>query len=150
RRGIEALQRVAPPPAPARLPQTLDKVKILFLGANPSELTARALGVEVRDIELALRRAEMGDRFQLEQAWAVRAVDLQECLLRHKPHVVHFSGHGSPDGKIIVNDEEERPFAVPPAALARTFKLLRGNIRCVVLNACASKPQAEAIAEHID
>ena len=28
--------------------------------------------------------------------------------------------------------------------------MLKDNIRCVVLNACYSKPQAEAIAQHID
>ncbi len=43
-----------------------------------------------------------------------------------------------------------REFAVPPDALSRLFAILRDNLRCVVLNACYSEPQAQAIAAHID
>lgn len=175
RRGLAKLGIPAPPPPPephrtdaAKLnargafeggyvtamealpPARPSKVKLLFMGANPSNLTARALGAEVRDISDALRKADMGDRFEIAHAWAVRVSDLHQCLLEHKPTIVHFSGHGTPDGKIIVEDAQGQSRAVPPAALTRLFEILRDNIRCVVLNACSSQPQAEAIARHID
>jgi hypothetical protein len=39
---------------------------------------------------------------------------------------------------------------VSPRALSQLFSVLKDNIRCVVLNACYSEQQAQAIAEHID
>jgi formylglycine-generating enzyme required for sulfatase activity len=62
---------------------------------------------------------------------------------------VHFSGHGSADGEIILADGRGEPHAVTPEALAETFRLLRGDLRCVVINACHSGPQADAIAHHV-
>lgn len=78
--------------------------------------------------------------------------DLQELLLRHQPHIVHFSGHGSSAGQLLLEDDRGRDFAVPPDAPSRLFAILRDRdrVRCVVLNACYSEPQAQAIAAHID
>jgi len=97
-----------------------------------------------------LRLSERRDDFLLEQEWAVRVSDLQGHLLRHQPHIVHFSGHGSEDGAIILEDQNGRSRPVSPEALKRLFTTLKDNIRCVVLNACFSQIQAKAIAESIE
>jgi hypothetical protein len=133
-----------------RAVQQSGRVTILFLGANPSNLTERALGHEVREIVERLRAADLRDCFEIVQAWAVRTSDLQQCLLRHRPVIVHFSGHGTLDGQIMLEDKQGRAMAMSTSAIARLFEILRDNIRCVVLNACASKVQAEAIAKYID
>ena len=125
------------------------KIKILFLAANPTDLTRLRLDEEVRGIDEALRRAQYRDDFDLEQLSAVRANDLQGVLLRHQPHIVHFSGHGSDAGEVCLEDDFGRAYAVPPDALSNTFRVLRDNIKCVVLNACFSARQAEALAGHI-
>jgi hypothetical protein len=142
-------------------------IKILFLAANPSDTNHLRLDEEVRAIDQALRKAKYRDDFELEQHWAVTASDLQEALLRHEPHIVHFSGHGSQKGEIILESSDMRgqsrreislsesptsskPGYVSAKALANTLAILKDNIRCVVLNACYSKIQAEAIGEHID
>jgi hypothetical protein len=137
-------------PAPARSARAPGPAKILFLAANPSDTTRLALDREVREIEHRLRKTEMRDAFTLEQAWAVRREDLQECLLRHKPSIVHFSGHGSDTGELLLDDASGQAKPVEKKALANLFRLLRRNIRCVVLDACFSEPQAAAIAENID
>lgn len=155
------------------------KIKILFLGANPSTTTHLALGDEVREIMQRLRAAHQGEQFELVQEWAVRVGDLQQALLRHRPQIVHFSGHGrgegdafsrsgpisnsdremlsyedprtdEADGAILVEDDtpgKVRP--LPASALANLFKIV-GGIRCVVLNACHSAVQADAICEHVE
>ncbi len=122
--------------------------KILFLAANPRGTPTLQLGAEARGIDEAL--AGCRDRFELVQAHAVRVGDLQELLRRHDPDIVHFSGHGSEEGELIFEDDAGRMRAVEVQALADTFSLLRGRIRCVVLNACFSERQAQAIAAHID
>ena len=128
----------------------LPVIKILFLAANPVDVPRLRLDAEARAIDRALRRAEFRDRFDIRQHWAVRATDLQECLLRHKPDVVHFSGHGSATSEIVLEDNLGNRHPVSVRALSRLFSVLKDNVRCVVLNACYSEPQARAIAEEID
>ena len=126
-------------------------MKILFLAVNPPTLNEPLrLDEETRAIDQVLRRSETGRTFDIEQHWAVRVGDLQELLLRHSPQIVHFSGHGTGEDGLIFEDEQGNPQLVPPQALARLFAILKGNIRCVVLNACFSVDQAEGIAEHIE
>jgi tetratricopeptide (TPR) repeat protein len=124
-------------------------IKILFLAANPKDTGQLRLDEEIRGIKQALRQAEFRDKFDIEQEWAVRVTELQGHLLNHKPDIVHFSGHGSKASEIILEDHDGFSQTVPARALSQLFKLLKDNIRCVVLNACYSKNQAEAIAKHI-
>lgn len=125
-------------------------IKILFLVANPTDKTRLRIDEESKAIKEALREAEFRDRFDIETEWAVRVTDLQKLLLRHKPHIVHFSGHGSEASEIILEDNSGRSQPVPSKALSNLFSILKDNIRCVVLNACYAEGQAMAIAEHID
>lgn len=125
-------------------------IKILFLASNPKNSIRLRLDEEMREIDRVLRQSEFRDRFVIQQHWAVRVADLQEFLLRHKPDIVHFSGHGSAASEIILEDHNGRPRPVSKRALSQLFSLLRENIRCVILNACYSQLQAQAISEHID
>lgn len=131
-------------------PETGAPVRILFLAANPKDTDQLRLGEEVRTIDERLRSTDRRDRLDLVQHWAVRVGDLSEVLLRHKPHVLHFSGHGSPEGAIILEDDRGRSNEVPAGALADLFGILDDNLHCVVLNACYTYPQADAIAANID
>lgn len=125
-------------------------IKILFLGANPTGTTQLALTQEVQAIKQHLRGADHGRQFQVEQEWAVKISDLNAALLRHRPDIVHFSGHGSPAGELILETESGTNAPVKPDALSNLFRILKRNIRCIVLNACFSAPQAGALAQHID
>lgn len=125
-------------------------IKILFLAANPKDTDRLRLDEEIREIDHALRQAKFRDEFDIEQHWAVRVAELQGLLLRHEPDVVHFSGHGSSKGEIVLEDGavgESQTTSL--RALSRLFELLNDNIRCVILNACYTKPQAEEIAKHV-
>jgi hypothetical protein len=130
------------------------KVRILFTAANPGGTSRLRLDREIKAIGEALRAGASRDLFDLDQAWAASSADLQDHLLRYKPHVVHLSGHGE-EGALIL----ERAFgggssveqhAASSQGLAELFSRARNDIRCVVLNACSSAPLAEKIAESID
>lgn len=125
-------------------------IKILFLAANPLNTDRLRLDEEMRAIDIALRQSEFRDQVDIRSHWAVRISDLQELLLRHQPDVVHFSGHGSDQTELILEDSTGTSQPVPASALRQLFSILNDNIRCVVLNACYSEPQAKAIAKHID
>jgi hypothetical protein len=128
-----------------------DKIKIVFLAANPVDAGFRPrLDEEAREIEKKIQAGTNRDRFELITQWAVRPGDLQEALLRHRPQIVHFSGHGNEDQGIILEDESGRMRAVSREALADLFDIFKKRVRVVVLNACYSKTQIEAFRQVID
>lgn len=136
---------------PAKAPEAapVQPLRILFLGASPRGAQPLRLDVEVREIDLAMRQAEFRERFDLCQQHAVRPADLQAALLRYRPEIVHFSGHGSADG-IYLEDDSGQVKKAQGEVIARILGVFKKKIRCVVLNACYSKDQAEAIAKDID
>lgn len=155
-RGGVTLGNAPPPPAgvPAPLPEAPATsggpvLRILFLGASPEGTPPLRLDQEIRAIDLALRQADFRERFDLRQQHAVRSTDLQGALLRHRPQILHLSGHGQADG-LYLEDEHGLRRKVPGSVLARILAVFKKQIRCVVLNACYSRDQAEAIAKDID
>lgn len=129
---------------------TMGAIKILFLSANPPSTNHLQLDKEVREITTKIRAAEFRDSLELVTRWAVRPDDLQQVLLEIKPHVLHFSGHGSPTDSIVLVDGNGKPKEVSKEALKHLLAILTDNLRLVVLNACYSRPQAEAITECIE
>jgi SMODS-associated and fused to various effectors sensor domain/CHAT domain len=126
------------------------KIKILFLSADPDNVVYRPhLGTEFRDIFSEIERSANRDQFQLESAWAVRTADLQGALMKHRPDMVHFSGHGAAEG-IFLEDEAGKKKIVPIQALAQLFELFKAHVRVVFLNACHTQFQLEAMKETID
>ncbi len=122
---------------------------ILFLASNPTNSARLRLDKEHRSIDERLRQAEHRT-FDLRSLWAVRAEDLQSALLRYKPQIVHFCGHGQQPSAIILEDQQGKSCAVQEKALRDLFKHFSNAVRCVILNACYSEAQARSISEHID
>ncbi|MFZ4664715.1 MAG: CHAT domain-containing protein [Caldilineaceae bacterium] len=125
-------------------------ITILFLKANPDDTTRLNIDDEIREIDKALQQAKLGKHFDLRVHGAVRIDDLQELFERYRPGIVHFSGHGSTTGEMILQDDQGKAITVPIDALSNLFGQFSDNIRCVVLNACHSDAQASAIARYID
>lgn len=126
------------------------KIKILFLAANPTDTSALRLGVEARQIGEMIAFGSKRDQFELIQQHAVRVGDLQRTLMTHEPHIVHFCGHGSRTEQLVFEDNQGTSTVVGKEVMVALFKILKDNLRVVVLNACFSKPQAEALTEIID
>jgi len=145
---------------------------ILVLAANPKGTNPLRLSEEARNIQTGLERSRYRDRFRTEQRWAVTPTDIRRALLDCRPQIVHFSGHGvgveipgheapssrnlslaagpemEPEG-LMFEDETGQPALVSGEALADLFALFADQLECVVLNACYSEAQANAIARHI-
>jgi hypothetical protein len=123
---------------------------ILLLASNPKDTTPLRLGEEAREIYNGLRGAKKRDDFVLQQVWAVRSEDVRRAMLDHEPQIVHFSGHGDGENGIAFEDNDGNTQLVSTDALANFFEAFSDSVECVVLNACYSEVQAQAIAEHID
>ncbi|MBE9201854.1 MULTISPECIES: AAA-like domain-containing protein [unclassified Nodularia (in: cyanobacteria)] len=124
--------------------------KILILSANPTNTSRLRLDEEVREIQAGLERSQCRDQFTIISKWAVRPDDLRRSLLDYQPQIVHFSGHGAGEQGLVLESKTGDAQLVNTDALARLFKLFQDTIECVLLNACYSEVQAEAIFQHID
>jgi hypothetical protein len=128
--------------------QTMVKT-ILVLSANPKNTEQLRLDQEMREITNGLERAQNRDEFILKQTWAARPVDARRAMLDYNPNIVHFCGHGAGEEGIALEDDYGQVKLVSSDALAGFFELFADKVECVVLNACYSEAQAEAIAKHI-
>lgn len=124
------------------------RLKILFLSANPLDQDRLALDHEIRSIKEKIRASEHRDLVEIISEWAVRPDDLLQALNEHRPHVVHFSGHGGTE-EILLCDRDGNAQPVSRRALEALFQTIKDNIQVVVLNACYSQAQAEAITQHV-
>jgi hypothetical protein len=131
-------------------PESSMKQKVLFLVANPVGTAQLDLAEESREIDQKIWEAEFRGSLELVPKFAARPEDLLRYLDRYRPEIVHFSGHGSKNEEIVFLDQQGRPAGVTKAALKQLFSTVKDNIRLVVLNACFSRPQAEAITQVID
>jgi hypothetical protein len=123
------------------------KLRIQFVNANAVPSAYLNIDREKRNIAEKLRLRDAAEVFDIP---AARLSDVIEALRTNKPTVVHFSAHGSPLDEIILLNERDEPKPLPRDVLPELFELHRGNIRLVVLNACFSSKQAEAIKEFVD
>ncbi|MEO9320323.1 MAG: CHAT domain-containing protein [Nitrososphaera sp.] len=114
---------------------------------------------EFKSIDYALRLGDFGREFELEQRNAVTLLELQEHMLRFRPNILHFSGHGSDQGRLIFENQNGGGDEAPSLAIASLFEILNSNrtpidptniLRCIVLSACYSLEQAEAISRYVD
>ncbi|MCU0566655.1 MAG: NACHT domain-containing protein [Oculatellaceae cyanobacterium Prado106] len=119
--------------------------KLLILSSNPR----RDLNLEreVSDLTTAVQRL---GKFEIRYGLGVRSQELPELLSEHNPQLVHFCGHGAGEKGLVFQDEQGRERFISTEILTRLFKTLADEINCVVLNACDSDQQAEAIATHIN
>jgi WD40 repeat protein len=155
---------------------TMRKHTILFLAANPSGIDPLALGEEARAIQAELERSDYRDCFEFETRWAVQPLDLLRELRKLKPTVVHFSGHGSLSAApgaagrtprrdvvpvagasvhesqrgLVFQSPDGRAQVVTAQALHDAFGAAGSSVKLVILNACYSDAQAEALRAHVD
>jgi CheY-like chemotaxis protein len=131
--------------------KTVAKTSILFLAAEPTNKVRLRLEKEFHKIKEELSKAKKRRHFALKSPeFSLRAQDITRAFLETEVQIVHFSGHGSAMGQLYFETEEGDALPVEPQILAELFKQFSGKIKCVILNACYSEMQAQAIVEHID
>jgi AAA-like domain/CHAT domain len=144
--------------------------KVLILAANPFQTVQLRLNKEVEEIRITLQLSGNREQFEIESRGAVSPDDLQEYLINIQPQIVHFSGHGIggiapeediatrkfvnkdanlPLSGLVFEDEMGQSQVVSGEALAKLFKLFNNHVECVLLNACYSEVQAQAIVQYI-
>ena len=123
-------------------------MKILILASNPRK--DLNLDEEIRHLQGVIERSKNREHLEVEVGLAVRPEDLQGLLLKHEPEIVHFCGHGTGQQGLVLQDDTRLEKLVSTDALSNLFELCSQWVKCVLLNACYSEVQANAIVQHID
>jgi CHAT domain len=121
-------------------------IRILFLPAHPS------YSQRIQDIKKIFEDILKGnpDKFQLITKDAIPIEKAIMILSKIKPDIIHFSGLESTEGGLIFRGSGRSFQKISPDRLDLLFGALEGNIRCVLLDACYDKYQADAISRYVD
>ena len=122
---------------------------ILILAASPRNLDILDQDIEIRVIREELAKSKLRDSFIIEVRQACRPRDILDSLLSLQPEIVHFSGHGSSTGELLLESTDREAQVVTGEALSQLFKGCADHVRCVVLSACYAQYQATAIKQNI-
>ena len=112
-----------------------DELRVLCLAAGPSDQCQLQLAAEHRAIVMAVRRSPRRVVPVLHPA--TRLDDIALRLLDARPDIVHFAGHGTPDGQLLFEDDHGLSSPVHIDRLARLFGAL-GRLQATVLTSCYS------------
>ena len=124
----------------------LDRVKILFLAANPRGTYQLRIDQEIRGITEEIDRSKDRENIEIVTRWAVRGRDVTRELMNTEPHFVHFAGHGGGgDESFVAENEAGEPEVLRVRGLVGAFKAVDGDIRCVVVNACSTRQLADGL-----
>lgn len=118
---------------------------ILFLAANPVELQPLQLGEECRAIEDGIRAATFREQIRFCSRWAARLDDLMQVLNEHSQSVLHFCGHGDGAQGLCFQSENGGTLSISADGLTRVIEAAGTSVAVIVLNACYSELQAQAL-----
>ena len=124
-------------------------VTVLLFASEPHDQKRIDLGAEIRDIMLTIAKTKYRDRITLKPWLATEPLDLIPNINEHQPHMIQFSGHGSPDGLLMMGP----PNRSQPLSADRLIQMLKWsaeNLRIVFFNICDSEDFARAAAQVVD
>lgn len=127
-----------------------DKIKILYLAANPRDTSHLRVATEARELNARIRQSLNRDVFEIVSFFAVRPQDLLRGLQEEKPHILHFSGHGTLDKEIVLETETGTSQPIDPQDLADLVDQFKTNLKVAVMSCCFGSRQAAALNQVLD
>lgn len=133
-----------------KLKEIPEKITVLFLAANPINTIPLRLDEEARTIQQRIRMSEYRESVVFESRWATRSADILQAINETNPTIVHFSGHGTDAGDLVLLNSDGTSKYVSKEAISLAMSTASDSIRLVVFNACFSEKQAESVVEYVD
>ena len=144
-----------------KLKEAKEKINILFIASNPDiefvdddgntkQKQKLKLEKEAREIHESIQKSLKRDSISFETRWATRVTDLIQFINEVNPTILHFSGHGTSDGKLVFQDNNDKPKLLSMDALVELINASSDNLRLVVLNNCFSSIISEKIVDNIE
>lgn len=145
---------INPTPLPSTNPvDPNDLIRIVVVSANPGDTFPLKLQEELKLITQAINNGEYRARFaQPDICYAAQFSDLLEALVRVRPHIVHFAGHGDDQGSVVLQDAVGGSLPLSTEQTRNLFQIVksRAPLRTVVFNICHSAKQLELMSNVLD
>jgi len=144
-----------------KMKESKEKINVLFIASNPDielfdssgnsyQQQKLKLDKEAREIHDSIQKSLKRDSINFETRWATRITDLFQFINEVNPTILHFSGHGTADGKLVFQDNKDQPKTVNVDTLVEMINASSDDIRLVVLNNCFSSTISEKIIDNIE
>lgn len=148
-----------------------EKLKILFLASNPSQLGELSLRVEHSRIAERLQNVDE-ELFDIKVNFATTSRQFIDRVIDYKPHILHFSGHGIKGNQVkdeladrldkaldgrggiaFIHPDKPGEHKILAARSLRKIieRMLNAGkvpLKAVILNACYSEEEAKQISTH--
>ena len=125
----------------------MNTINILFLSAVPAGATPLELNTEYRKIEDALEDGPNASRFRIFRHARIQRQELERTLSTFQPHIVHFAGHGTPGGSLLLEAPDGQRWDLDRDTLRTIFRAYAQSVKLAVLNACHSELAANVLRE---
>ena len=123
---------------------------VMLPDGNSVQQQKLKLEKEAREIHESIQKSLKRDSISFETRWATRVTDLLQFINEVNPTILHFSGHGTSDGKLVFQDNNDKPKLLSMEALVELINASSDNLRLVVLNNCFSSIISEKIVDNIE
>ncbi|MGW4064350.1 CHAT domain-containing protein [Amycolatopsis sp. NPDC004747] len=118
-----------------------ERTSVLCLFADPVRTSKIRIDREARLMGLI----DDQGRIDVTMRHAVRVTDIIRAIVRERPRILHFAGHGTIDGDLLFEDDRGGAAFVGLDRLAQAIiAVTDGPLDCVVLNSCFTGANAEA------
>jgi hypothetical protein len=129
----------------------LERCILLLLASNNVETLDSRAADEIREINEAIQSTIHRDSFESFQHPGLRASDITKLLLRHKPHILHISGHSRKTEGLVLEDNDGQ---IKKINCARLVNLIVNSaedarLKLVFFSFCHSEACANAISERV-
>ncbi len=127
-----------------------DYLTILYISANYDESQVLWTNKEFMAIKDTIEKSPYKKHIHLEPALALERHKIRELILKNRPQIVHFAGHGELDKGPLLQDDKYQKFL---DLLSETISILgefKDIIKLIIFNTCNSFKIAEGVAEFIE
>lgn len=126
-----------------------EQIRVLVFLAEPRTLAPLRVERELDGIIRAFESCPDRDRVQLREIYNPRLRDFFDNLVAFRPHVLHFSGHGSEKIFFVTEEGQHAPLGSP--SIAATFRGLGSEApKVLVLAACSSLNVARDLTRYVE
>ncbi|AWE08883.1 hypothetical protein DCE79_16700 [Lysinibacillus sp. 2017] len=134
----------------AELKNIPEKITVLFIASNPLDSHPLRLDEEAREIETKIRQSEYRNSIEFVTKWAARPLDILQGINEINPTIIHFSGHGSDEDQLVLQDNAGNAKFVSKEAIVQSMVTTSDDIKLVFFNTCFSYNQAYSVTEYLD
>jgi hypothetical protein len=116
--------------------------KLLFVGVGGTLNAKLFVGRESREVRNEIERSHLGQVFDVAVEHDVEPGGFIDVVQNHQPKILHFSGHGTEEGHMIMEGG-----VLKAATLAKVIRAVP-SVELVFINACYSEKSAWKLLEH--